>query len=220
LEFAYNKHGRLQIPGYPIFECNDLCGCGDECRNRVVQQGRKVPVNIGKTETKGWGVFAGAKKIPEGTFIGIYSGELLTDNVAHERGIKYNKFGRTYLFDIDFHHLKASDPRWEISFTVDAYHAGNFTRFLNHSCDPNCRLYACYINEGNIQKPLLAIFSRRDIEPYEEICFNYQGIYDDEDDEDEDEGNDPRILDPDHGKDMIYVRCRCGAKNCTGTMFK
>ena len=35
LEFAYDKNGRLRIPGYPIFECNDLCGCSDECRNRV-----------------------------------------------------------------------------------------------------------------------------------------------------------------------------------------
>ena len=36
LEFAYDKNGRLKIPGYPIFECNDLCGCSDECRNRVI----------------------------------------------------------------------------------------------------------------------------------------------------------------------------------------
>lgn len=35
LEFAYDKNGKLKIPGYPIFECNDLCGCSDECRNRV-----------------------------------------------------------------------------------------------------------------------------------------------------------------------------------------
>lgn len=78
-----------------------------------------------------------------GTFIGIYSGELLTDAVAHERGMYvllqyfipiiliqyltsiYNKFGRTYLFDIDFHHLKDGNRAWENSFTVDAYHAGN-----------------------------------------------------------------------------------------------
>ena len=33
------------------------------------------------------GVFAGSKKIPDGTFIGIYSGELLTDAEAHERGV-------------------------------------------------------------------------------------------------------------------------------------
>jgi histone-lysine N-methyltransferase SUV39H len=74
LEFAYDKAGRLKIPGYPVFECNDLCGCGDECRNRVgcdelmlrwrwdsmiflkvVQHGRKVQVSIRKTEHKGWG---------------------------------------------------------------------------------------------------------------------------------------------------------------------
>ncbi|KAF8965470.1 Pre-SET motif-domain-containing protein [Flammula alnicola] len=35
LEFAYDKNGKLKIPGYPIFECNDLCGCDGECRNRV-----------------------------------------------------------------------------------------------------------------------------------------------------------------------------------------
>ena len=35
LEFAYDKNGKLKVPGYPIFECNDLCGCSDECRNRV-----------------------------------------------------------------------------------------------------------------------------------------------------------------------------------------
>ena len=38
---------------------------------------------------------------------------------------KYNKSGRTYLFDIDFHHLNEGNPLWENNFTVDAYHAGN-----------------------------------------------------------------------------------------------
>lgn len=33
------------------------------------------------------GVFNGSKKIPQGTFIGIYAGELLTDGEAHERGL-------------------------------------------------------------------------------------------------------------------------------------
>jgi Pre-SET motif len=35
LEFAYDKNGKLKVLCYPIFECNDLCGCSDECRNRV-----------------------------------------------------------------------------------------------------------------------------------------------------------------------------------------
>ncbi|KAF8178477.1 hypothetical protein BJ912DRAFT_856060 [Pholiota molesta] len=220
LEFAYDKTGKLKIPGYPIFECNDFCGCGDECRNRVVQHGRKVSVAIRKTPAKGWGVFA-TKKILAGTYIGIYAGELITDVIAQQRGVKYNKFGRTYLFDIDFHHLRDSDDQdWTNQFTVDAYHAGNFTRFLNHSCDPNSRLFACYINEGNIQKPLLAIFSLRDIEPNEEICFNYNGNYpdDDEDENDKPASQDPNEqtpMEPD-SRDIIYEKCMCGAYNCTG----
>lgn len=33
------------------------------------------------------GVFAGAKRIPAGTFVGIYAGELLRDSVSEERGL-------------------------------------------------------------------------------------------------------------------------------------
>ena len=33
--FIYDDKGRLKQQGYPIFECNDLCGCLDGCRNRV-----------------------------------------------------------------------------------------------------------------------------------------------------------------------------------------
>ncbi|KAG6809964.1 hypothetical protein H0H92_013892 [Tricholoma furcatifolium] len=130
-DFLYDNRGRVKTTDYPIFECNDLCGCGDECRNRVVQQGRKCAVNIQKTKNKGWGVFADDKKIYSGTFIGIYAGELLTDAVGDERGIIYNKFGTTYLFNLDFWHLRAGkDEDWDIKYVVDAYHAGNFTRFL------------------------------------------------------------------------------------------
>lgn len=69
---------------------------------QVVQHGRKCAVQIGKTKNKGWGrilfslpmlcllcsvgVFAGSKKIYDGAFLGIYSGELLTEEVAEERG--------------------------------------------------------------------------------------------------------------------------------------
>ncbi|KAJ8689908.1 hypothetical protein PTI98_012766 [Pleurotus ostreatus] len=211
-DFAYDSRGRLKYQNVPIFECNDMCGCDDDCRNRVVQHGRKCAVQIGKTKNKGWGVFAGPKKIYDGTFLGIYSGELLTEEVAEERGKKYNKFGRTYLFNLDFYFLReGKEEEWEPKYVVDAYHAGNFTRFLNHSCSPNARLNAVYINESNIDKPLLAIFACKDIEPGAEICFSYSGNYDEEDLEEQAE----RVV----KGDAIYERCMCGAKNCTGIMF-
>ncbi|KAG5220157.1 SET domain-containing protein [Salix suchowensis] len=112
-DFAYDSRGRLKYQNVPIFECNDMCGCDDDCRNRVVQHGRKCAVQIGKTKNKGWGVFAGPKKIYDGTFLGIYSGELLTEEVAEERG----KEGKEK--------EEGKEEEWEPKYVVDAYHAGN-----------------------------------------------------------------------------------------------
>jgi histone-lysine N-methyltransferase SUV39H len=72
--FVYDHRGHLieSLVNYPIFECNDFCGCGDDCQNRVhillfllgrysvsvlqvVQLGCKCQVNIVKTQEKGWG---------------------------------------------------------------------------------------------------------------------------------------------------------------------
>lgn len=39
----------------PIYECNPRCNCGPICKTRVVQRGRKVPLEIFKTENRGWG---------------------------------------------------------------------------------------------------------------------------------------------------------------------
>ncbi|KAH9978866.1 hypothetical protein BGW80DRAFT_1165552, partial [Lactifluus volemus] len=207
--FIYDDKGRLKQRGYPIFECNELCGCLDNCRNRVVQRGRQYAVNIRKTSNKGWGIFAGRQKIPKGSFIGVYAGELLTENEGDSRGIMYNKFGKTYLFQLDFYHLRGNDAGddddWQTKYVIDAYHAGN-----NHSCDPNCAMNACYVNEANLDKPLLALFTRRDVLPWEELCFSYTGY---ESDEEED---DPHV----NNGDAVYAPCLCGTRKCKGYMFK
>ncbi|CAL1706969.1 unnamed protein product [Somion occarium] len=206
--FLYDKDGRLVVHQYPIFECNVFCGCDDFlCQNRVVQKGRNVSLQIKKTPKKGWGIFAG-QDVPANSFIGIYSGEFLTDKEAQERGKKYNQFGRTYLFDLDFWYLKTNNKRWKPKFCIDAYHAGNFTRYLNHSCDPNCVINPCYINEANIEKPLLTIFTCRDVAKGEELCFSYFGEMTAEE------------LNENIENDAIYAPCQCEAKNCTGRMWK
>ncbi|KAH9892737.1 hypothetical protein C8Q73DRAFT_649479 [Cubamyces lactineus] len=201
--FIYDKKGKLRAHEYPIFECNMNCACSEDCPNRVVQHGRQHEIAICKTAKKGWGVFAGQKKIPANSFIGIYAGEYLTDSEGETRGTIYNKFGRTYLFDLDFWFL-GSDKK--VKYCIDAYHAGN-----NHSCDPNCVINACYINEANMDKPLLTIFTCREVEAYEELCFSYFGQPDDEDSEDH------LLKKPD---DAVYVTCQCGAPNCRGTMWR
>jgi histone-lysine N-methyltransferase SUV39H len=39
---------------------------------------------------------------------------------------------------------------------------------------------ACYINEANLDKPYLTLFTRRDVLPWEELCFSYTGYDSDE----------------------------------------
>lgn len=57
--FAYDKHGRVRVSNrLAIYECNQRCSCGPECGNRVVQNGRKVELEIFKTEKKGWGKYS------------------------------------------------------------------------------------------------------------------------------------------------------------------
>ncbi|KAJ7180641.1 hypothetical protein C8R46DRAFT_1070082 [Mycena filopes] len=209
--FAYDTDtGLLRAHRAPIFECNSLCACDDEkCRNRVVQHGRKCHVVLKKTEAKGWGVFA-SKKILGGTFIGVYAGEFLLDSVCNNRGLVYDQSGRTYLLDIDFWHLEKLGI--ESEYTVDAYHVGNFTRFLNNSCDPNCVLNPCYIEEPDMGKPLLTLFAKRDIAAGEELCFSYDGY-------DPDEEEDPTDKDKAEAKSTIENKCYCKAKRCRGYMF-
>lgn len=39
----------------PVYECNPRCACGPRCKSRLVQRGRTVPLEIFKTETRGFG---------------------------------------------------------------------------------------------------------------------------------------------------------------------
>ncbi|PBK71342.1 SET domain-containing protein [Armillaria solidipes] len=215
-DWIYDPQGRVRdeclLDGAPIFECNDLCRCEDDCRNRVVQNGRKIPIKIAKTEKKGWGVFySGTRRIPKGTFVGIYAGEIVTWEEAEMRGMTYDKWGRTYLFDLDFNHIEGIDDAHK--YSVDAYHAGNFTRYLNHSCSPNCTLAACYINEANLHKPLLAIFTCTDVLAGEELTFSYCGAV-----------TEKTIADTAKkvkaGKvSDVHTPCHCGAALCNGWLF-
>lgn len=57
------------------------------------------------------------------------------------RSSKYNKFGRTYLFQLDFYHLRTMESGvsednddWQTKYVMDAYHAGNVSFVLSHCC--------------------------------------------------------------------------------------
>lgn len=165
--FAYNNKKRIRVsPGTPVFECNKRCKCGPECQNRVVQQGRKHSLCIFKTANGcGWGVRT-LRTIYKGQFICEYVGEILTSDETERRGHIYDAEGQTYLFDLDMN--SKDNP-----YTIDAAHYGNVSHFINHSCDPNCGVWAVWIDCLDLDLPRICLFALRRIDAGEELSFDY-----------------------------------------------
>ncbi|KIR51778.1 histone-lysine N-methyltransferase SUV39H [Cryptococcus gattii Ru294] len=203
--FAYDENGKVRENSASIWECNELCGCPPECMNRVIQRGRArdTGIEIFKTKEKGWGIRA-RSFIPSGTYIGSYTGELIREAESERRGVTYAAIGRTYVFDLDgwqIRHppeglekidkraaelaeavkmrakaaMRESQEDAYNAYSVDAFHYGN------HSCDPNLAITQAYVKDFHPERPLLVIFTRRDIKKHEELCISYKGIPDDGD---------------------------------------
>ena len=57
----------------------------------------------------------------------------------------------------------------EKGVVIDGYRMGNLSRFVNHSCDPNCEMQKWNVN-GTYR---MALFSMRCIAPGEELTYDY-----------------------------------------------
>ncbi|KAJ1517472.1 Histone-lysine N-methyltransferase setd1b [Coelomomyces lativittatus] len=127
-----------------------------------------------------WGLYA-LEPIEKDELVIEYVGEIIRQQVADVREQRYEKegIGSSYLFRLD-------DDR-----VVDATKCGNFARFINHSCDPNCT--AKIISLDNEKK--IVIYAAKRIDIGDEITYDYK--FDIED---------------------IKIPCHCEAKNCRGTL--
>ncbi|KAM7349030.1 histone-lysine N-methyltransferase G9a [Cochliomyia hominivorax] len=140
-----------------IFECNDVCNCNKRfCKNRVVQNGITIPLQVIECEdtSKGWGVRT-MVHIPKGSFVAVYTGEILTEMEADRR------MDDSYFFDLGHNHC------------IDANYYGNVSRFFNHSCEPNIVPVRVFYHHQDYRFPKISFFTCRDIEVGEEICFDY-----------------------------------------------
>lgn len=204
---VYSSDGRLLIESGPIYECNAKCTCSPgQCPNRVIQRGRTVPLTIARFGGgKGWGVKA-ADDIPRGTFVDLYLGEVLTATEGNHRFQSADGGAAgCYLFDLDFNYEAGT----ESAFTVDAYTHGNITHFINHSCEPNLRVYPCFLDTWDPRLHRLAFFAMRDIRRGEELCFDYLG--------NQGAAQSPRGRKGAQRK--ATTSCACGAPTCRGFIY-
>jgi len=144
------------------------------------------PVVVRRSRIQGRGVFA-TRRIAEGERIIEYTGERLTHDEADERCSDDESMRRHHTF------LFAVDDKW----CIDGGRGGNESRYINHSCEPNCEVV--------ISRRRVFVHALRDIEPGEEILYDYWYLTD--------EGYDWEDL------RRIYP-CRCGAPTCRGTLAR
>ncbi|KAI0628512.1 hypothetical protein C8Q77DRAFT_1148962 [Trametes polyzona] len=130
------------------------CQCRAYCQNQRFQRKKYAPIEICKTEMKGFGLRA-AEDIPKDTFIYEYVGDVVSQPSFLKRMRQYAEEGirccrRTRYF-------------------IDATKRGGIGRFANHSCNPNC--YVAKWTVGNYVR--MGIFANRPIKRHEELTFNY-----------------------------------------------
>ncbi|KAI0869483.1 SET domain-containing protein [Hypoxylon argillaceum] len=195
----------------PIYECHLSCVCTSLCPNRVVEKGRKVPLQIFRTKNRGWGVRSMAD-IKKGQFVDKYMGEIITGQEANQRRAQSHIAQKkdVYLFALDkFSDPDSLDDRLRgPPLEVDGEFISGPTRFINHSCDPNLRIFARVGDHADKHIHDLAFFAIRNIPRGEELTFDYVDGVDD---------SDMDALDPEKQKDM--TRCLCGSKKCRGYLW-
>ncbi|XP_055087178.1 histone-lysine N-methyltransferase NSD2 isoform X1 [Periophthalmus magnuspinnatus] len=163
-----------------LYECHpQVCPSGGRCCNQDFTKRLYPDTKIIKTPGKGWGLIS-LRDIKKGEFVNEYIGELIDEEECHSR-IKYaqeNNITNFYMLTIDKDRI------------IDAGPKGNYSRFMNHSCQPNCETQKWTVN-GDTRVGLFAV---RDIPAGTELTFNYNLDC---------LGNDKMV-------------CRCGAPNCSG----
>ncbi|GAA97314.1 uncharacterized protein L969DRAFT_94374 [Mixia osmundae IAM 14324] len=171
-----------------------LCPCKDKCTNGPLQtrksaagKGDKEGVAVFYTGSRGFGLKA-TLPIKSGAFIMEYKGEVISINESYRR-VKLIYPGPNYYL------LSYDDEE-----VLDAGLKGNATRFINHSCDPNCEVVR--LKFADYDEFQIGLFALRDISPEEEITYNY--------------GWQSFSSSSTAQLDETKQRCYCGARKCSG----
>lgn len=143
--------------------------------------GRRIQTR--RSGVHGKGVFA-VQDLAEGETLIEYVGEIINWKEALRRHPHDPKDpNHTFYFHIDEDHV------------IDAKHGGNSSRWINHSCKPNC--------EADEEGGRVFIKALRNIKAGEELFYDY-GL----------------IIDAPYTKKLLAeYPCWCGAKNCRGTLL-
>ncbi|KAI0325636.1 SET domain-containing protein [Cubamyces sp. BRFM 1775] len=207
--YVYSKKRLFNFklpPGMEAIECNKSCSCDEGCQNRVAQLPRDVPIEIFRTPECGWGASATVPLV-RGKVVGIYTGQLIRREEADRR----HDERRSYIFDLDVHESAEDDEEEHGDrFSVDGYAYGNWTRFVNHSCEPNMRVFpVVWDTIPELNQPYLAFVTTADIPARTELTIDYDPKAGEEARSAKQKGR--RLTTPEGARE-----CKCGTESCRG----
>ncbi|KAK2743418.1 hypothetical protein FQN57_004883 [Myotisia sp. PD_48] len=177
---------------YMLYECDDsncrldaeLCGNRNfaELRRRTKAGGKyDIGVEVIKTENRGYGVRS-SRSFEPNQIILEYTGEILTQEECERRM-------RTIYKKSECYYLMYFDQNMVIDAT-----RGSIARFVNHSCEPNCKMEKWTV----AGKPRIALFAGENgIMTGEELSYDYN-------------------FDPYSQKNV--QQCFCGTPSCRGIL--
>ena len=159
------------------------CKCGLECGNRLLSQKKLAKCRPKRQQGKGWGLIT-VNGVKKGNLVLEYVGEVIDEKMKRSR---LETWSKDHPNDPNFYIMQL-EPAWYI----DAREKGGLSRFINHSCGPNCHLLPVNV-AGHMRVAIVAI---RNIAPGEFLTYDYH-------------------FDTQDGDKFV---CRCGAEKCRGTM--
>uniref|UniRef100_A0A8C9SZL9 [histone H3]-lysine(36) N-trimethyltransferase n=1 Tax=Scleropages formosus TaxID=113540 RepID=A0A8C9SZL9_SCLFO len=162
-----------------LTERSSRCLNGSYCSNRRFQMKQHADFEVILTENKGWGLRA-AKDLAPNTFVLEYCGEVLDHKEFKARVKEYARSKNIHYY---FMALKNNE-------IIDATLKGNCSRFMNHSCEPNCETQKWTVN-GQLR---VGFFTTKGVSAGTELTFDYQFQR--------------------YGKEA--QKCLCGAPSCRG----
>ncbi|KAJ8557998.1 hypothetical protein K7X08_004764 [Anisodus acutangulus] len=162
-------------------ECaRGTCPCGEFCSNQQFQKRNYAKLKCFKYGKKGYGLQL-LENVSEGQFLIEYVGEVLDMDAYEARQKEYALKCHKHFY---FMTLNGSE-------VIDACAKGNLGRFINHSCDPNCRTEKWMVN-GEV---CIGLFALRDIKKGKEVTFDYNYV---------------RVF------GAAVKKCVCGSPHCRG----
>ncbi|GCC31061.1 hypothetical protein chiPu_0009515 [Chiloscyllium punctatum] len=142
-----------------MIECSSRCLHGEYCTNRRFQRRQYADVEVILTERKGWGLRTD-KELSVNSFVLEYCGEVLDHKEFKARVKEYARNKNIHYY---FMALKNDE-------IIDATLKGNCSRFMNHSCEPNCETQKWTVN-GQLR---VGFFTTKTVPAGTELTFDYQ----------------------------------------------